>query len=75
MRRVDIQADSRLTFLAVPATAASDVEGHGYEVTDLVELHITAGFNHFTGNFVTENQSCGGQGSCRVLCAGRYRGY
>jgi len=55
-RRIHAQANARLAFLAIAATAAGDIERHGNQVADFDEFDIPPGLNHFTGNFMTQHQ-------------------
>ena len=56
-RRIHVQADAGLAFLAVPAAAAGNVERHGAEIADFDELHVAPRFDHFAGDFMAENQA------------------
>ena len=53
---IHVQADAGFSFLAVAAAAAGDVERHGDDVALLDEQHVAAGFDHFAGDFVPEDQ-------------------
>src|SRR4029077_2301904 len=53
----DVQADAGLAFLAIAASAAGDVEGHGAEVALLDVFNVAPGFNHLAGDLVTQHQS------------------
>ena len=50
--RIDVQADAGLAFLAVAASPAGNVEGHGNQVTLLDELHVASGFDDLACDLV-----------------------
>ena len=52
---VDVEADASVSSLAEGAPTACNVERHGAEVALLDELDVGAAFNHFAGDFVTED--------------------
>ena len=56
-RRIHVQADAGLAFLAVAAAAAGDVERHRHQVADLDEFDVAAGFDHLAGDLVAEDQA------------------
>src|SRR5207249_11173179 len=59
--RVDVQADAGVARLAHAAPAAGDVEGDGYEVALLDELHAGTGLDDLAGDLMPENQALGGR--------------
>src|SRR5439155_17834936 len=66
---VDVEADTGLALLAVPAAPASDVEGHRAEVALLDVLDIAPDLDHLAGDLVAEDQAlwCGGPAPDHVL--------
>jgi len=66
---VDVEADAGLLLAAGDAAAACDVEGNGDKIADLEVFDIRAGFDDFTGDFVTEDHAggCGGAPANHVL--------
>jgi hypothetical protein len=60
--RVDVQADARLALLAVPATAAGDVERYRDNVSHLDELHVRTDLHHFAGDFMAKDEVLRGRG-------------
>ncbi|MNJ61688.1 hypothetical protein D3C77_574930 [compost metagenome] len=50
-------------FLAGAAAAAGDVEGHRHQVADFQVLDVLAQLDHFTGDFVTQDQADLGGGT------------
>ena len=51
-RGIDVQADSRRLFFAVPASPAGNVERHRNQVADFNKFHVAAGFDNLAGNFM-----------------------
>ena len=70
-RRIDVQADAGLAFLAVAAAPAGDVEGHRNQIADFDELHVAPGFDDLAGDLVAEHQPVrrGGAAADHVLVA------
>jgi Alanine dehydrogenase/PNT, C-terminal domain len=54
---VDVKADAGVALSAGPAAAAGDVEGDRYEVADVEVLDVTALFDHFAGDLVSERHA------------------
>ena len=67
-RRIDVQADAGLAFLAIAAAPAGDVERHRDQVADLDEFDVAARLDHFAGDFVAENQARGAVVRPRTMC-------
>src|SRR5699024_8504999 len=69
--RVDVQADPGLAFVAHPAAAAGDVEGHRADVSGLGEQHIVAHLDDLAGDLVAERlpDGCRGAPADHVLIA------
>ena len=55
--RVDVEADTGFTLLAVATASTGDVEGHRDEVSLLDELDVAAELDHLAGNLVAEDQA------------------
>ena len=74
-RRIHVQADAGLAFLAIAAASAGDVERNGAEVADFDELDVAARFDHFAGDFMAENQAMRRRRAPSAPCADRFRRY
>ena len=57
--RVHVQADPRLSLLAVAAAAAGDIERDRDQVANFHELHVPARFYDLSSDLVAEYQACG----------------
>src|SRR5439155_6050050 len=66
---IHVQANSGFAFFAIPATAARDVERNGDDVAFFDEFDVAAGFDHFAGDFMAEDQPSrrGGSAAHHVL--------
>jgi hypothetical protein len=57
--RIYVQADAGGTLFAVATAPAGDVEWHRDQVAHFYELNVSPGFDDFSGDFVSQNQSFG----------------
>ena len=69
--RVHVEANARLSFLAVATATAGNVERHRYEVAHLYKLDVTPRLDDLSGDLVTEDEPgrCRGTAPHHVLVA------